>query len=944
MNSSSSSSSLSLNNSSATNIGLSIVHSNSRINNNNGQPPPLSTNSDHSLDRHSPFSTTIIGGTTPSAIIKQLPFSTNTGMSITTPGNSLSNNYSSIGGSEMPAFLAYETSNYGSSIHHDDPGISTGLLLTRGVLDSATDSHHHHPSSSSSTNIMGSSSSSNANTYTSFSSNNGFSTFSHQTNNNSNRIIRDGDDAFSDDNDDDGPGFEIGGVDNGAETSTTSSVITNHSMRNGRKNISTGIDDNDVVDNNNVLRNSSSSLYTGSGSIDYTHEDLPPHPADTPLQLSSASTAHAHLRNSQSNHRSITSSISSALAGNTSIKNSLNIVDGDVMATGFTTIDKLHANGLNTTSPGNNFNTFENNNNNNNHGENNSTGYVYSPEDTSSTVGNNINGMNVTWPSTGGKKRDRQTVTAATLAAKAAAEAVAVAAAVSASGQAIFYTESTASGTKKKSTKGSNTNVPQNSDLLINNSSTSNDPSSSATIDSLSSGNNGNNLATKFNETTGSPRRGKAKKIIENTNDNSNTTVKSSISSTSSLGAIVSSANSVNNDAVSTTTSASVSVTGTPTSVGRARKKSRVENNGGNSSNTIDSSSDVPTDQDGTFDGNSNTLVKANRPGTIGKGRRPSLKNSASRLLPINSSSSFSSSSSTTLTATNPNMLSIGSGGSLDAYAMTLVMLPAPDNNIKSLTSGYESTPSGDIDYTHGIVFPPGTLARSKDPIKDGVRATHTLVERTLTHVEGNWTLIQDYVVSGHRIPITDNCMVPLSDPGPNRICPGYCGYIDLYTKLTFLARMSTRQILSIGLRSYNRLPCAMWVDPSKVLGEFFVVSFTLPGFFPSCQIHGTDKKSVKWKKSGSPQMRPMELSETHDAATIPVQLMSQFAVARCIKTNVKLYSARVSCVVKDHMAQGIFMVQVRDARENHQPLLVSNSTATTSNNVRSSTTDDDDE
>ena len=802
----------------------------------------------------------------------------------------------------MPAFLAYETSNYGTSIHHDDTGISSGLLLTRGVLDSATDTHHHHTTTSSSTSTKN-------NTYTSFSTNSGFTTFSHQSNpkeyrnNNTSNRIRDDDDAFSDDDDDDGPGFEIGGVDNelSVDTSTASSVITNHSIMNGRMNNT----NNDGVDTTNGMsvRNSSAGLYTGSGSIDYTHEDLPPHPADTP-QLSSTSS-----HRTTGKHR-MASSISSALSGNTSLggmKNSLNMNDAD---NGFSTsvIDKL------TATPNNNgFTTFDNT------GETNSTGYVYSPEDTSSitgTVNSNTNGMTVSWPSTGGKKRGRQTAAAATVAAKAAAAALAVAAAVTASSQSIYYTDNnntTQTTSKKKNSKASN---------AANTSTQNNNNANDTSIDHPSTDNttsSNTNLTTKFNETTGTPRRTKGKKNTEN----ADTPSKSSIVSTSNPGTTSSTAM---NDATSTVTSTATSVTGTPTSAARARKKSRVETTVATASNSIDSSSDVPTDQDTTAEA---ITSKTSRQTGTTKVRRQSLKNITARPVLGNTSSITSSSA---LTISNPNMLSIGSGGSLDAYAMTLVLLPAPDNNIKSLNSGHESTASGDIDYSHNVIYPPGTLLRTKDPAKDGVRPTHTLIERTLTQVEGNWTLLQDYLLSGHKIPVTDHCMVPLGDPGPNRICPGYCGYVDLYTKLTYLARMSTRQILSIGLRSYNRLPCAMWVDPSKVLGEFFVVSYTLPGFFHSCPIHGTDKKTVKWKKSGSPQMRPMELSETYDAVNTPVQLMSQFAVARCIRTNVKLYSARVSCVVKDHLAQGIFMVQVRDARENtHQTVLMPNNTSSSS-------------
>lgn len=256
-----------------------------------------------------------------------------------------------------------------------------------------------------------------------------------------------------------------------------------------------------------------------------------------------------------------------------------------------------------------------------------------------------------------------------------------------------------------------------------------------------------------------------------------------------------------------------------------------------------------------------------------------------------------------------------GDGGAGGMLMATIPQLPVPDGNTKSPATGTESCPGGDIEYGRMEVYAPGTFSKTKEPWRDGVRPSHTLAERTLTQVEGTWTLGKEFILSGHKVPVTDHCLLPLAESGPVRIWPGYCGYLELYNKLTQLSRMSTRQILSASIRSYNRLPCAMWVDPGKVVGEFFVVSFILPGFFHSCPQHGNEKKTVKWKKSGSPQMRPMELSESGEPSGT-VQLMSQFAVARCTRTNAKLFSARVSCVVKNHMAQGLFMVQVRDARE----------------------------
>lgn len=67
-------------------------------------------------------------------------------------------------------------------------------------------------------------------------------------------------------------------------------------------------------------------------------------------------------------------------------------------------------------------------------------------------------------------------------------------------------------------------------------------------------------------------------------------------------------------------------------------------------------------------------------------------------------------------------------------------------------------------------------------------------------------------------------------------------------------------------------------------------------------------EKAVKWKKSGSPQLRDM-------GAQCPgVQVMSQFAVARGLTDNSKAFSARVSCAVRVGEAQGIHLVQVRAA------------------------------
>lgn len=95
----------------------------------------------------------------------------------------------------------------------------------------------------------------------------------------------------------------------------------------------------------------------------------------------------------------------------------------------------------------------------------------------------------------------------------------------------------------------------------------------------------------------------------------------------------------------------------------------------------------------------------------------------------------------------------------------------------------------------------------------------------------------------------------------------------------------------------------------------FHAASFTLP---PSCvaiscsscsAVHAS-RKTIKWKKSGSAQLRDMSSYGTGS------QLMSQFAVARHTRDNQKAYSARVSCIVKDGITQGVFIVQVRPSTD----------------------------
>lgn len=217
----------------------------------------------------------------------------------------------------------------------------------------------------------------------------------------------------------------------------------------------------------------------------------------------------------------------------------------------------------------------------------------------------------------------------------------------------------------------------------------------------------------------------------------------------------------------------------------------------------------------------------------------------------------------------------------------------------RPIPTGIISTQFGDIDWDKRRVYEHGTA-----------NTTHALLGRLMSPFESSPDT-RELLSTDHFCPVMDHCRAPLVAPIPNqKSWGGYCNYVDLYSKLEKFSKMDVETFLAEDYKIYARFPCALWIDPARMVGEFYIVSHLLPGFFHNCIAHGSEKKVVKWKKSGSPQMREMGGPGIEGF----VQLMSQFAVARCSKTNIKLYSARVSCIVRDGFTEGAYIVQVRDA------------------------------
>lgn len=153
-------------------------------------------------------------------------------------------------------------------------------------------------------------------------------------------------------------------------------------------------------------------------------------------------------------------------------------------------------------------------------------------------------------------------------------------------------------------------------------------------------------------------------------------------------------------------------------------------------------------------------------------------------------------------------------------------------------------------------------------------------------------------------VTLDDACryMLPAA---PSAAPSGFCSYLDLYRKLQAFTESGGRHPV------FLRLPCTLWTAPAGFVGEFFVISKDFPAFFVNCPTHAASGvKTVKWKKSGSAQVRDMSV-------VMPgASLMSQFAVARSVVGNRKMFSARVSCIVRDSTIQGIHIVQVRVSEE----------------------------
>jgi len=291
---------------------------------------------------------------------------------------------------------------------------------------------------------------------------------------------------------------------------------------------------------------------------------------------------------------------------------------------------------------------------------------------------------------------------------------------------------------------------------------------------------------------------------------------------------------------------------------------------------------------------------------------------------------------------------------------------PLPVFHEPTPRSGREATIYGDICYSHSNVYPPGTFLQTLEPWTVNIPHTHTIVEQIYTRIDidnpsassSKAGVPPQGISTGHMIPVQHNCLSPISLDSvvPQ---PGfefrYSSYGDIFGKLMNISRLSVPQCLSKGLRIVSKMPCLLWTEPHKLLGEFFVVSSTPPGFSHACVVHSHDMKVVKWKKSGSAQFRLMEPIMTEsagqsgdspaggstDAGALPspsaasgalqkrsteggirscspssTYLMTQFAVGKCSVSDRKTYSARVSCVVMNSTVMGIFAVQVRDAHD----------------------------
>jgi hypothetical protein len=289
--------------------------------------------------------------------------------------------------------------------------------------------------------------------------------------------------------------------------------------------------------------------------------------------------------------------------------------------------------------------------------------------------------------------------------------------------------------------------------------------------------------------------------------------------------------------------------------------------------------------------------------------------------------------------------------------------------------TGRESTIHGDICYSSGRVYPPGTFAQSLEPWTLNISHTHQIVEQVYAPIEQTTPTGNDNrqrqgplsrqngrgIPSGHMIPVHNSCM-PGSDYDLNPhfgFESRYGNYTDVFAKLRQISRLTVPQCLNNGIRIFSKMPCLLWTEPHKVLGEFFIVSCASPGFSHACVVHSTDVKIVKWKKSGSAQYRPMDQSfndsanqSPYDESSLtttdgsgqsegsggpstwaqqkrssggpktPTYLMTQFAVGKCAKTDRKIYSARVSCVMLNNVTMGLFAVQVRDAHGDEPRLI----------------------